>query len=60
MIEPSTTISVSITGTPDRNTSASDVNLGATKTPNGAKGWAPINAAAKPKTNTGKDSSKRK
>ena len=50
---------VAVTPTPDSNTSAGDSRLGSKNTPDGARGWAPINPAAADNTYTGKGGSKR-
>ena len=49
---------VEITPTPDSNTSAADGKLGGDNSPDGRRGWAPINPAAADNTYTGKGGSK--
>jgi hypothetical protein len=48
-----------ITPTPDSRPGACDGHLGGDNSPDGRKGWAPINPAAAPNTFTGKGGSKR-
>jgi hypothetical protein len=43
-----------ITPTPDSKPGKSDGYLGGKNSPDGARGWAPINPAAAPNTHTGK------